>query len=110
MISPRWRRRLFVVLLVSVAYVLGSSAQEQLGISFSVEGLEGFREWVQGLGWWGPAVYILLVIFRLFIGLSSHLVLILGGLAFGAGVASSGERGNRLTTGRTESRGYTAAP
>ena len=82
-ISPRWRRRLFVLLFLSAAFVLGSTAQEQLGISFTIEGLETFRQWVQGLGWWGPAVFILLVIFRLFIGLSSHLVLILGGLAFG---------------------------
>ena len=82
--SPRWRRRIVLLLLLAVAYFLGSFAQEQLGISFTTEGLEEFRLWVQGLGWWGPAVYIFLVIVRLFIGLSSHLVLILGGLAFGA--------------------------
>ena len=82
--SQPWRRRLFILLLVVAAYLLGSSAQQQLGISFSLEGLEGFRRWVQGLGWWCPAVFIFLVIFRLFIGLSSHLILILGGLAFGA--------------------------
>ncbi|MEQ9450204.1 MAG: VTT domain-containing protein [Pseudomonadales bacterium] len=83
MISPRWRRRLYVLLFVSVAFLLGSFAQQQLGVSFTVEGLQDFRQWVEHLGWWGPAVFILLVIFRLFIGLSSHLVLILGGLAFG---------------------------
>ena len=83
MISPRWRRRLFILLCVAVAFLLGSAAQEQLGVSFSVEGLQEFRRWVQSLGWCGPAVFVLLVVFRLFIGLSSHLVLILGGLAFG---------------------------
>lgn len=81
--SPRWRRRLLIVLILSVAFLIGRTAQEQLGISFSVEGLEAFRQWVESLGWWGPAVFILLVIFRLFIGLSSHIVLTLGGLAFG---------------------------
>ncbi len=81
--SSRWRRRLYVLLFLVVAFLLGSSAQEQLGISFTVEGLEVFRGWVKSLGWWGPAVFVLLVIFRLFIGLSSHLILILGGLAFG---------------------------
>ncbi len=81
--SSRWRRRLYVLLFLVVAFLLGSSAQEQLGISFTVEGLEVFRGWVESLGWWGPAVFVLLVIFRLFIGLSSHLILILGGLAFG---------------------------
>jgi uncharacterized membrane protein YdjX (TVP38/TMEM64 family) len=82
-ISSRWRRRLYVVLLLGAAFLLGSTAQDQLGISFSTEGLQDFRRWVQNLGWWGPAVFILLIVFRLFIGLSSHLVLILGGLAFG---------------------------
>lgn len=84
MISPRWRRRLYVLLFLVAAFLLGSTAQEYLGISFTVEGLEAFRRWAQSLGWWGPAVFILLVIFRLFIGLSSHLILALGGLAFGA--------------------------
>jgi len=81
--SPRWRRRLYVLLFLAAAFLLGSTAQEQLGVSFTVEGLQAFRQWVQSLGWWAPAVFILLVVFRLFIGLSSHLVLILGGLAFG---------------------------
>ncbi len=83
MISERWRRRLFVLLFLTAAFLLGSTAQEHLGISFTLDGLEAFRRWVQGLGWWGPAVFVVLVIFRLFIGLSSHLILILGGLAFG---------------------------
>ncbi len=80
---PHWRRRLYILAFLLVALVVGSYAQDWLGISFSIEGLEGFRQWVQSLGWWGPAAYILLCIFRLFIGLSSHLILILGGLAFG---------------------------
>ena len=82
--SSRWRRRLFLVVLLVAAYLLGSTAQQKLGLSFSIEGLEEFRRWVQALGWLGPAVFILLVIFRLFIGLSSHLIFILGGLVFGA--------------------------
>ncbi len=82
--SPRLRRILIIVAVVTVAYLVGNQAQDYLGISFSVEGLEAFRQWVAGLGWLGPAVYIVLVVFRLFIGLSSHLALILGGLVFGA--------------------------
>ncbi|MEM9256771.1 MAG: VTT domain-containing protein [Pseudomonadota bacterium] len=80
---PRWRRRLVILLCLTGAYLLVSYFKEQLGISFSTEGLEAFRQWVQVLGWCGPVVFIVLVIFRLFIGLSSHLILILGGLAFG---------------------------
>lgn len=82
--SSRWLRRIAIFLFLAVAFALGSTAQDQLGISFSVEGLEKFRLWVESLGWWGPAVFVFLVIFRLFIGLSSHLILILGGLVFGA--------------------------
>ena len=72
-----------MLLLLAVAFLIGSMMQEQLGISFSAEGLQDFRGWVQGLGWLGPGAFVLLVVFRLFIGLSSHIVLILGGLAFG---------------------------
>ncbi len=81
--SPRWRRRLLLLLFLAAAFLLGSTAQEQLGISFTIEGLEEFRRWVESLGWWGLAVFICLVVVRLFIGLSSHLILTLGGLAFG---------------------------
>lgn len=81
--SSPWRRRLILLLFITAAFLLGATAQEQLGISFTAEGLASFREWVQNFGWWGPAVFILLVIVRLFIGLSSHLVFTLGGLAFG---------------------------
>ena len=82
-LSTRWKRRLFWVGILAIAFSLGSAAQEQLGISFSVDGLHNFRAWVQSLGWLGPLVFVLLVVIRLFIGLSSHLILILGGLVFG---------------------------
>ena len=39
---------------------------------------------MEGFGWLGPLVFVALVGSRLFIGLSSHLILITGGLAFGA--------------------------
>ncbi|MEM8769148.1 MAG: VTT domain-containing protein, partial [Pseudomonadota bacterium] len=83
LMSSRWRRRLILLGFLAAAFMIGATVQEQLGVSFSVEGLEAFRQWVQSLGWWGPVVFILLVVFRLFIGLSSHLILTLGGLAFG---------------------------
>ena len=64
--------------------MVGRWTQEQLGIAFNLESLERFRSWVEGLGWLGPLVFVVLVVSRLFIGLSSHLILIVGGLAFGA--------------------------
>lgn len=81
--SRRWRRPLAALAILGAAFVVGSSVQQQLGISFSLEHLEEFRLWVQDLGWWGHVVFLLIMIFRLFIGLSSHLVLILGGIVFG---------------------------
>ena len=80
----KWRRRLFVVAALAVALMVGRWTQEQLGIAFNLESLERFRSWVEGLGWLGPLVFVVLVVSRLFIGLSSHLILIVGGLAFGA--------------------------
>ena len=64
--------------------MIGRRAQEQLGIAFNLESLERFRPWVEGFGWLGPLVFVALVVSRLFIVLSSHLILITGGLAFGA--------------------------
>ncbi len=83
-LTARWRRRLIVIAVLVGAFFIGSALQDQLGLSFSIEGLQAFRQWVVSLGWWGPLVFVVLVVFRLFIGLSSHLILILGGLAFGA--------------------------
>jgi uncharacterized membrane protein YdjX (TVP38/TMEM64 family) len=80
----KWRRSLLVLLAIAAAFMLGSKIQDQFGLSFSLEGLADFRQWVADLGWWGPAAFVTLVTFRLFIGLTSHVVLILGGLVFGA--------------------------
>ena len=79
----KWRRRLLVVAAPGVALRVGRWTQEQLGIAFNLESLERFRSWIEGLGWLGPLVFVVLVVSRLFIGLSSHLILIVGGLAFG---------------------------
>lgn len=79
----RWQRFLIIALAVAAAFALGTEAKDQLGFSFSVEGLTAFQQWVSGLGWLGPVVFVTMVTFRTFLGLSSHVVLILGGLAFG---------------------------
>ena len=74
-----------LALVVVAAFHAGAEASERLGLSFSLEGLEDLRRWVDGLGWLGPTVFVALVTFRLFLLLSSHVVLILGGLVFGVG-------------------------
>lgn len=78
-----WRRRIILLLILSLIFWFGSNLQQQLGLSFSMEGLEAFRAWVEDLGAWGPLVFLSLMVFRLFVGLTSHIVLIVGGLVFG---------------------------
>jgi uncharacterized membrane protein YdjX (TVP38/TMEM64 family) len=80
----KWALPVVLALLVVVAFAVGSEVRERLGFSFSLAGLAALREWVGGLGWYGPAVFVGLVTFRTFLLLSSHVVLILGGLVFGA--------------------------
>jgi uncharacterized membrane protein YdjX (TVP38/TMEM64 family) len=80
----KWALPVVLVLLGATAFAVGSQVHQQLGLSFSLEGLTDLRSWVDGLGWYGPAVFVGLVTFRIFLLLSSHVVLILGGLVFGA--------------------------
>jgi len=80
----KWALPVILALLVVAAFAVGSQIREQLGFSFSVEGLTDLRQWVDSLGWRGPAVFVGLVTFRNFLMLSSHVVLILGGLVCGA--------------------------
>ena len=76
--------RLAMPLFILVALIVGGrAAANHFGWELNSESLEDFQRWISSLGWMGPAAFLLLVISRLFIGLSSHVVLILGGLAFG---------------------------
>ena len=77
--------RLAMPLFILIALIVGGrAAANHYGWELNSESLEDFQRWISSLGWMGPAAFLLLVITRLFIGLSSHVVLILGGLAFGA--------------------------
>jgi uncharacterized membrane protein YdjX (TVP38/TMEM64 family) len=79
----KWALTVVLGLLVLVAFVVGSEVRERMALS-SLEGFAELREWVQGFGWAGVAAFVGLVTFRGFLLLSSHVVLILGGLVFGA--------------------------
>ena len=75
---------LVMPLFVLAALIVGGRvAANQYGWALNTESLDDFQRWISSLGWMGPAAFLLLVISRLFMGLSSHVVLILGGLAFG---------------------------
>ena len=76
--------RLVMPLFILVALIFGGrAAANHYGWELTGGSLSDFQRWIDSLGWMGPAAFLLLVISRLFIGLSSHVVLILGGLAFG---------------------------
>ena len=76
--------RLFgLALLIGLLVFVGQQLRHQFGISFSLETAAQFNSWIESLGWIGPLGFVVLVVSRLFIGLSSHIVLILGGIAFG---------------------------
>jgi uncharacterized membrane protein YdjX (TVP38/TMEM64 family) len=63
----KWALPVLLGLLLMVAFVLGSEVRERLGFSLSLEGLTELREWVEGLGWAGTAVFVGLVTFRGFL-------------------------------------------
>lgn len=76
-------RLLGLALLIVILVFVGQQLREQFGVNFSLESAAQFSTWIQSLGWIGPLGFLVLVVSRLFIGLSSHIVLILGGIAFG---------------------------
>ena len=80
------RRALPIAVLAAVValFIAGALARREIDVDFSVEGLEALRTWVRGFGWLGPAVFVGMVTFRSFLFLPSALVLVLGGIAFGA--------------------------
>ena len=76
-------KSLGVVLVLIIAYSLGSFIQVQLGLSFNSESLKSLQNWIETYERSASIIFFLLVTFRIFIGLSSHIVLIIGGLIFG---------------------------
>ena len=75
---------LTVLVAVGGLFVAGIGARSQLDLGVSLAALESLRIWVLDLGWRGPAVFVGLVGFRTFLLLPSALLLVLGGVTFGA--------------------------
>lgn len=81
-------RRVLPVLLLALvvgAVVLGRVARQEAGFEVSAESIQN---WVAGLGWQAPALFVGLVTFRIFLFMPSWVVLSAGGLAFGAYVGT----------------------
>lgn len=75
------RRLLRPVALLAILFAGGQFLRGSLPIDgFSAEAI---RDWVTGLGWRGPVIYLSLVTFRQFLFLPAALLLPAGGLCFG---------------------------
>jgi uncharacterized membrane protein YdjX (TVP38/TMEM64 family) len=72
----------FIGALIALLMV-GRLLADYFGIELTLDSVHDFRDWIDSIGWWGPLAYVVLVVIRLFLGLSTHVVLTLGGVAFG---------------------------
>ena len=77
-------KKLLIVAFVGSLYYFAIYIKNKYGITFNESAINDFQIWIKNLGIYAPLVFILLVTFRIFIGLSSHIVLIIGGLVFGS--------------------------
>ena len=77
-------KKLLIVAFVCSLYYFAIYIKNKYGITFNESAINDFQIWIKNLGIYAPLIFILLVTFRIFIGLSSHIVLIIGGLVFGS--------------------------
>jgi len=77
----QWRRLVAVTAVVALLFVGFLTLRREMGIEFSPESL---RDAVAGMGIWAPIFYVTLVAFRVPLGMPSQVVLLGGGLVFGA--------------------------
>lgn len=78
-------RAIVVLVVVGALFWAGYHARVGLGLEFSQESVAGV---IAGLGFWAWGLYLLIVVFRTFLGLPSAVVLSAGGLAFGAALGA----------------------
>ena len=79
-------RAIAILVGVGLLFWAGAYARGQLGLEFSQDSIVGV---VTGLGAWAWGLYLLIVIFRTFLGLPSAIVLSAGGLVFGLAIGSA---------------------
>ena len=72
----------FIGALIAILMV-GRLLADYFGIELTLDSVHDFRDWIDSIGCLGPLAYVVLVVIRLFLGLSTHVVLTLGGVAFG---------------------------
>ena len=79
-------RAISILAVLGLLFWAGAYAREQLGLEFSQDSIAAV---VSGLGFWAWGLYLLIVVFRTFLGLPSAIVLSAGGLVFGAVIGSA---------------------
>ncbi len=79
-------RAIAILVVVGLLFWAGAYARGELGLEFSQDSIVGV---VTGLGAWAWGLYLLIVIFRTFLGLPSAIVLSAGGLVFGLAIGSA---------------------
>lgn len=84
------RRVVPIVLLLLVAglFAVGQELRGMLDFELSADALPSLRNWIVELGWKGPALFLGVATFRVFLLVPSWVLLTVGGLAFG-GVAGA---------------------
>lgn len=79
-------RAVSILVVIGLLFWAGTYARTQLGLEFSQDSVAAV---VTGLGFWAWGLYLLIVVFRTFLGLPSAIVLLAGGLVFGTVVGAA---------------------
>lgn len=74
-----------VLAIIGALFWVGIEARGRLGLELSTDSV---AKVVAGLGWRAWLVYLVIVVFRTFLGLPSMIVLLAGGVAFGPGLGA----------------------
>jgi len=82
----RWLQAITVLAILGGLVWVGLYTRDELGLELSTESVASV---VARLGWRAFLVYLLIVVFRTFLGLPSMIVLLAGGVAFGPGAGSA---------------------
>lgn len=78
-----WLTLITLIGVLITLLLVGHRLADYFGVELTLDSVHDFRDWIDSIGSWGPLAYVVLVVIRLFIGLSTHVVLTLGGIAFG---------------------------
>jgi uncharacterized membrane protein YdjX (TVP38/TMEM64 family) len=75
-----WKKPVLLSLAIAGIFGMGAYARREFGITLDLANL---RPLVQEAGAWGPLIYIGITSTRMFLGVPSQLVLVVGGACFG---------------------------